>query len=404
MARKTLPSRNAAGAGSIRKKTVKSKGQEYTYWEARVTVGFDPGTGKQMQKSFTGKTQKEVREKMQAAAVAVNTGDYFEPSKMTLARWIEIWLQEYSGDKKYSTVKHYKAQCKTHITPSLGAVRLSELTAPQIQAFYNKMQRDGLAPKSVRNIHGILTKCLSTAVRVGYLRINPAASVTLPKVVRKEIHPLTDRQVQDFLKAADDDEYGILLKVILFTGLRESEAIGLTWDCIDFKMGTLKICKQLQKRPLKDGGFTFTPLKNNKTRILKPAPFVMKLLERRKCEQAEQRLTVGDLWEGWNSTEERKTALVFTSVIGKNLHPQTVYSHYKKLAAKIGIPESRVHDLRHTFAVLSLQNGDDVKTVQSNLGHATAAFTLDVYGHVSEKMKNDSAARMEAYIEGISGQ
>ena len=183
---------------------------------------------------------------MQAAAVAVDTGDYFEPSKMTLARWIEIWLQEYSGDKEYSTVKHYKAQCKTHIIPSLGAVRLSELTPPQIQAFYNKKHRDGLAPKSVRNIHGILTKCLSTAVRVGYLRVNPAASAILPKVVRKEIHPLTDQQVQDFLQAADDDEYEILLKVILFTGLRESEAIGLTWDCIDFKLGTLKICKQLQ--------------------------------------------------------------------------------------------------------------------------------------------------------------
>ena len=404
MARKTSSGRNAAGAGSIRKKTVKRKGQEYTYWEARVTVGFDPGTGKQVQKSFTGKTQKEVREKMQAAAVAVNAGDYFEPAKMTLARWIEIWLQEYSGDKKYSTVKHYKAQCRTHIIPSLGAVRLSELTAPQIQAFYNKMQRDGLAPKSVRNIHGILTKCLSTAVQVGYLRVNPAGSVTLPKVVQKEIHPLTDEQVKDFLQAADNDEYGILLKVILFTGLRESEAIGLTWDCVDFKAGAMKICKQLQKRPLKDGGFTFAPLKNNKTRILKPAPFVMKLLERRKCEQAEQCFMVGDLWEGWNSAEERKTALVFTSAIGKNLHPQTVYSHYKKLAAQIGVPESRVHDLRHTFAVLSLQNGDDVKTVQSNLGHATAAFTLDVYGHVSEKMKNDSAARMEAYIEGVSGQ
>ena len=404
MARKTSSGRNAAGAGSIRKKTVKRNGREYTYWEGRITVGFDPGTGKQVQKSFTGKTQKEVREKMQAAAVAVNAGDYFEPTKMTLARWIEIWLQEYSGDKKYSTVKHYKAQCRTHIIPSLGAVRLSELTAPQIQAFYNKMQRDGLAPKSVRNIHGILTKCLSTAVQVGYLRVNPAGSVTLPKVVQKEIHPLTDEQVKDFLQAADNDEYGILLKVILFTGLRESEAIGLTWDCVDFKAGTMKICKQLQKRPLKDGGFTFAPLKNNKTRILKPAPFVMKLLERRKCEQAEQRFMIGDLWEGWNSAEERKTALVFTSAIGKNLHPQTVYSHYKKLAAQIGVPESRVHDLRHTFAVLSLQNGDDVKTVQSNLGHATAAFTLDVYGHVSEKMKNDSAARMEAYIEGVSGQ
>lgn len=71
------------------------------------------------------------------------------------------------------------------------------------------------------------------------------------------------------------------------------------------------------------------------------------------------------------------------------------------MAAQIGAPESRVHDLRHTFAVLSLKNGDDIKTVQGNLGHATAAFTLDVYGHVSERMKEDSAERMQGYIKGI---
>lgn len=393
--------RAAQGSGTIRKKTVLRNGKEYTYWEARVTVGRDPGTGKQVQRSFSGKTQKEVREKMQAAAVAVNEGDYFEPSKMTIARWVEIWLQEYTGDKKYLTVKHYKAQCKTHIVPSLGAVKLSELTPPQIQAFYNGLQRDGLAAKSVRNIHGILTKCLSTAVQVGYLRSNPASMVTLPKVEKKEIHPLTDEQVKDFLRVSAGDEYEILLKVILFTGLRESEAIGLTWDCVDFKAGTVKVCKQLQKRPLTDGGFTFAPLKNDKARTLKPAPFVMELLERRKREQAVQRLKAGQLWQGWETAEKQKSALVFTTATGGNLSPQTVYNHYKKLACQIGAPESRVHDLRHTFAVLSLQNGDDVKTVQGNLGHATAAFTLDVYGHVSERMKEDSAARMEGYIKGL---
>ncbi|HAJ65354.1 MAG TPA: hypothetical protein DCM61_02070 [Clostridiales bacterium] len=79
-----------------------------------------------------------------------------------------------------------------------------------------------------------------------------------------------------------------------------------------------------------------------------------------------------------------------------------LYKAYKKLAEQIGAPESRVHDLRHTFAVLSLQNGDPIKTVQDNLGHATAAFTLDVYGHTSEKMKEDSAARMQAYIENMA--
>ena len=386
--------RAAQGSGTIRQRP---DGR----WEARFTIGRDPGTGRQIQRSVYGATQQEVRKKLAEAVAALDAGNYFEPSKMTLERWVEIWLQEYMGDKKYLTVKHYKAQCRAHIVPSLGAVKLSELTTPQIQSFYNGLQRGGMAAKSVRNVHGILTKCLSTAVQVGYLRDNPASRVTLPKVEKKEIRPLSDEQVKAFLTVSAGDEYEIILKTILFTGLREAEATGLTWDCIDFKAGTIKVCKQLQKRPQQDGGFTFAPLKNNKTRIIKPAPFVLSLLERRRREQVEQRFRAGELWTGWSNAEERKTALVFTTATGGNLSPQTVYNHYKKLARKIGAPDSRVHDLRHTFAVLSLQNGDDVKTVQGNLGHATAAFTLDVYGHVSERMKEDSAARMEAYIAGL---
>ena len=111
-------------------------------------------------------------------------------------------------------------------------------------------------------------------------------------------------------------------------------------------------CKQLQKRPLKDGGFTFAPLKNDKVRVLKPAPFVMDLLKRRQKEQGAQRLKAGQLRQGWSTTEERKTALVFTTATGGNLSPQTVYNHYKKLAVQIGAPDSRVHDLRHTYATL----------------------------------------------------
>lgn len=386
--------RAAQGSGTIRQRP---DGR----WEARFTSGRDPGTGRQIQRSVYGATQQEVRKKLAEAVAALDAGNYFEPSKMTLGRWVEIWLQEYMGDKKYLTVKHYKAQCRAHIVPSLGAVKLSELTTPQIQSFYNGLQRGGMAAKSVRNVHGILTKCLSTAVQVGYLRDNPASRVTLPKVEKKEICPLSDEQVKAFLTVSAGDEYEIILKTILFTGLREAEATGLTWDCIDFKAGTIKVCKQLQKRPQQDGGFTFAPLKNNKTRIIKPAPFVLSLLERRRREQVEQRFRAGELWTGWSNAEERKTALVFTTATGGNLSPQTVYNHYKKLARKIGAPDSQVHDLRHTFAVLSLQNGDDVKTVQGNLGHATAAFTLDVYGHVSERMKEDSAARMEAYIAGL---
>ena len=413
--------RAAQGSGTLRKKTVTRNGQEYTYWEGRITTGRDPGTGKQIQRSFTGKTQKEVREKIQAAAVAVNEGSYFEPSRITLGQWVDIWLKEYTGDKKYLTVKHYAAQCESHIKPQLGAVKLSELTTPQIQAFYNQLGKNGhkmekkdpktgkvvvttapLATKSIRNIHGIFTKCLNTAVDVGFLRLNPADRVTLPRVEKKEIKPLDDAQVAAFFREAGKDEYCYLLRIIPFTGLREAEATGLTWDCVDFQAGTLKINKQLVKRPAADGGFTLAETKNSRIRVVKPAPAVMNLLKEREKQQLEQRLRAGELWQGWKNEKERKTALVFTTALGGNLSPQTVYNHAKKVLGRIGAGDRCVHDLRHTYAVLSLQNGDDVKTVQGNLGHATAAFTLDVYGHVSEKMKDDSAARMQEYMSRMA--
>ena len=413
--------RRAKGTGNIRKRTVERGGKTYTFWEAAATIGYDPGTGKQIRKTYTGKTQKEVREKMQAAAVAVQDGDFFEPAKITVGSWFDLWFRDYCCDKKYLTVKQYKSMTETHIRPALGAVKLSKLSAPQIQGFYNELQRTGrtvkekdketgktvtrqepLSAKTVKNIHGIMSKALSTAVDVGYIKSNPAERVTLPRVEKKEICPLTDSQVKAFMVACAGHEYERVYKLILFTGLREGEALGLTWDCVDFNAGTIKVVKQLQKRPERDGGYTFAPLKNDKARTITAAPFVIQLLKGQQRAQLEQRLKAAEAWQGWQDLEERKTGLVFTRDNGRHLDVTMLYKAYKKLAEQIGAPESRVHDLRHTYAVLSLQNGDPIKTVQDNLGHATAAFTLDVYGHVSEKMKEDSAARMQAYIDNLA--
>lgn len=92
---RTKNSRAAQGAGTIRKKSLTKNGKTYIYWEARITTGYDPGTGRQIQRSFSGRTQKEVREKMQAAAVQLNNGTYKEPLKMTVSEWLDIWLTEY---------------------------------------------------------------------------------------------------------------------------------------------------------------------------------------------------------------------------------------------------------------------------------------------------------------------
>ena len=393
--------KNAKGGGTIRKR---KDGR----WEGRVTVGFDSATGKQIQKSVYGKTQQEARKQMAKIVSDVDEDDYFDPEKIRLSDWLNTWLEEYCGDKKYLTVKGYRAKVNTHINPVLGHYYLHQLTPAIIQRFYNGLMNPsdgskGICAKSVKNTHGILSKALNQAISLGYLRSNPCRLVTLPRVEKFEIEPLDDDQVAMLLNLAEEDEiFGILLKVIVLTGMRLSEAIGLTWDCVDFRRGTVLINKQLQKRPESAGGFVFSSAKNGKGRTLRPAPYVMALLQTRYDQQVHHKDVAQEAWAGWHTESEHKKALVFTNLFGEHLHPQTVYNHFKKLADRIGAPNARVHDLRHTFAVLSIQNGDDYKTVQVNLGHATAAFTLDVYGHVSEAMKSASAERMEKYIQSLS--
>lgn len=389
--------RGAQGGGTIRKKTITRGGKEYTYWEARVTTGRDPGTGKQIQKSFTGKTQKEVREKMQAAAVDVNNSSYSEPSKLTVGQWMDIWLAEYLSSVKPRTVDSYKTTVRVHIKPALGAIRLSALAAHDIQKVYNALSKGSkpLSAKSIKNIHGVMHKALQQAVELGYIKFNPADACKLPRVERAEIKPLDVDAISKFLEVAAGTRYEFIYIVTLFTGMREGEVLGLTWDCIDFKVGTILINKQLQKVRGSGGQYSFVAPKNNKSRRITPAPTVMAILKAQQQRQFEQRCQAQNMWD--NSLN-----LVFTNEYGHNLSSQTVYLHFKKLIAAAGYPETRFHDLRHSYAVAALQAGDDIKTVQENLGHHAAAFTLDVYGHVTEKMKNDSAARMEAFIKGVS--
>lgn len=417
-------SKNAQNAGTIRKKPITRNGKVYEYWEARVTVGRDAGTGRQRQKSFIGKTQAEARKKMQSALAKIEEGTYFEPNKITVKQWLELWLKEFCNDVKYNTKKSYSAVCRTHIIPALGAVKLCNLKPAQIQAFYNMLEREGktvtrtddtgkkiterqpLSVKSIRIVHGVLMSALSKAVDMEYLRDNPAERVTIPKIIKgvntKEIAPLTDEQVKLFLKEVEADEYKNILKTILFLGLREAEAIGLTWDCINFEENTVKVYQQWQKRPKRDGGSQFAPLKNNKQRTIVASPYVMDIFRQEKERQKVIKVRACHYWQGWQTEEEFKTALIFTTTDGNPINCTTLFDHYKAVITRVGCPNSCVHDLRHTYAVLSLQNGDDYKTVQENLGHATASFTLDVYGHVSKKMQTDSANRMQNYILGIS--
>lgn len=383
--------RRARGEGSIRQR------KDGT-WEARFVIGIDPGTGKEIRRSVYAKTQKEVRKRMTEAVAAINKDDYRQPCKMTLSQWLDIWEKDYLGGVKPSTAALYKSQIRVHIKPALGATKLEALSPHVIQAFYNKLSREqdgkpGLNAKSVKNIHGIFHKVLEQAVKLAYLRVNPADACTLPRITKKEIKPLDEDATALFIKAIKVHRLECLYLVTLFTGLRQGEVMGLSWDCVDFDNGTLNINKQLQKAP-SGSVYNLSSPKNGKGRIITPAPYVMELLCEQHRRQTEWQLRAGAAWSSpWN--------LVFTNEVGTHMMTRTVYNNFKQVVASIGLPNVRFHDLRHSYAVAAIRSGDDIKTVQGNLGHHTAAFTLDQYGHVTEQMKRDSAERMQKYIDSI---
>ena len=388
----------ANGQGTIRQRKDGS-------WEGRLSLGRDPGTGKLKQKSFYGKTQADVRKRMTAFSADYDKGILDEPSKYTVGQWLDIWRAEYSGGIKSSTIDQYRTQVEQHLKPAFGAVKLDKLTAPMIQKLYNQKQRErtadpkgraGLSAKSIKNLHSVLHEALERAVKLGYLKVNPCNACELPRIERHEIKPLTTEEVGLFLKAIKGHKYERLFTVMVFSGMRQGEALGLRWSCVDLSAGTIRVDRQLQKERVPGGGgeYRLVETKTSNVRTLTLAPFVVDVLKAQKKAQAENRLLMGAAWKNeWN--------LVFTHEDGGHLAAKTTYDCFKLIAKKIGIETARLHDLRHTYATLSLQNGDDLKTVADALGHSNISTTANIYAHVTERMRKESAARMESLIQSI---
>lgn len=391
--------KSAGGAGNIRKKTVTRDGKQYAYWEARLTVGYDPGTGKQIVRSFSGKTQKEVRQKMQQAAVSLTNGTYQQPSKMTVAAWLDDWMENYVRPTvKPLTTSSYEAAIKNHIKPAIGSIQLQALRGSHIQKLYNSMKDNGLAAKTIKNTGAILHKAFSIAIKQSLMATNPCDAADLPKGKAREITPLSDAQIPLFLEAIQDDPYCNAFALCLFAGLREGECLGLSWSQVDFENGRITISQQLQKEKKKGGKFYIADsTKSGKPRVVEPPPIAFQYLWAEKKKQLQNRLRVGECWDN-------PFDLVFTEENGRNIIFQTFHSHFKKIAAVIGCPDARPHDLRHTCATVAISSGADIKSVQSLLGHATASFTLNVYTHTSDKMRSDTASRMQSYYDSIKKQ
>lgn len=388
----------AAGLGNIRKKTVTRNGQDYVYWESRYT---SPDTGKQH--SLTAKTQKEAVQKLKEKLGEIASGSFVEPNNLTLEQWSATWQREYLANIKPSTITSYDAAIRNHIVPSLGKIRLHKLTTIDIQKFINSLpspteSKSGLSPKTVKNIYGILHRLLAQAVLCKLIPTNPADACVLPKVRKKKLQPMNEYQIAEFVKAIKGHKYESMFLVALFTGMREGEVCGLCRSCVDFDNGTILVDKQLQSLRGKTRGdkekYALLPTKNGKERTITAAPFVMEVLWKAKQAQDANRKLFGKAFI--------ENDLVFTDELGNRVTPQALYRAFKLVVTELNMKDVRFHDLRHSYATMALKSGDDVKTVQETLGHSTASFTLDQYAFVTEKMKKDSADRMQAFIQSIT--
>ena len=381
-----MAKKRANGEGSIRKR---KDGR----WEGRYTAGHNLETGKPIYRNVLGKTQAEVKEKLKTAIQETQSLDFSKTGQYTVGQWMDVWYENYAKIKvRLSSHQTYKGYIKNHIKPNIGDIPLEKLTTLDLQRLYktllargrvdrleSKGQPKGLSPKTVRNIHQVLSSALKLAQEQRLILTNPAEGCALPKVEHREMKTLPMEQLQSFLREAKDSGVFELYYLELATGLRRGELLGLKWEDIDLEHGDLRVRRQIARI---NGRVVEAPLKTkNAYRTLPLAEDTISILE-------EQKKKVGS--SPW----------VFPSATGGPISPDSVLHMLHRVLKRAELPEVRFHDLRHTFATLALQNGVDIKTVSGMLGHFSAGFTLDTYAHVTTSAQKAAANTMGKLLSG----
>lgn len=357
------------GAGSVYRR--KSDGK----WVGSITLT----DGKR--KVFYGKTQKEVQDKVNEALYAQQRGMLTTNSSTTVQEYMEQWLEEiHKSVVKLSTYKNYQDLLRNYIIPGLGKIKLQSLTPQQVQAFYSKKMKDGLAPKTINNIHGLLHKALSNAVKWNVVSRNVCDAVTPPRVARKEKTVLTAEQARNLLKQIKNHRMEALFTLAIVTGMREGELLALRWQDIDFTGYSLQVKRTV--RYIKGYGHVESEPKTVKSRrkIMLPL-FAVEVLLIHKAQQEEQRRECANAWVDKD--------LVFATAMGNYLALTTLRRAFNGILKQAGLPHMRFHDLRHSAATILLSRGTHPKVVQEILGHSQISMTLDVYSHVLPVMQEE---------------
>ena len=324
-----------------------------------------------------------------------------------MAGYLQGWLDGLPATGlEQSTVGAYRTLMEVHAIPELGDIPLQSLDPMMLDRLYAKMLRDGrrdgqggLSPRTTRFTHTVLRKALADAVRKGLLVANPADRATPPsaKAARPpEMRFWTPAQLHAFLESIGTGNrlYG-LWRILALTGLRRGEVAGLRWHDLDLQedeQGPGRIHVAQQYKPDGRSGFVFgAPKSEQGRRTVDLDPTTVVVLADHHHRQLEERRKLG---------LSGRPELVFTALDGGPIRPDSgISKKFVELVARTDLPPMRLHDLRHTHCAHLIASGTDLKAISTRLGHASASFTLDRYGHLLPGRQAEAAARVAAMVD-----
>ena len=353
-------------------------------------------TGKPKRISRYAKTKAEAVDLLHELEYQIHHMRQIDPTSTTLADWLRYWLETYKmHNLKQSTYVSYRGYIEKHVAIAFPTMKLKDLTARELQEFYNFKISDGLSPKTILNIHRCLHEALKQAVLEQYIPFNPSDAVALPKREKPEIEILTREQQNRLIQASYSHRYGVFIRLTLTTGLRLGEVLGLSWDNIDLRSNTLFVRQTLNRLEKIDwngiGAKTEivmqVPKTKNSIRSIPLLPFILKELQEWRNVQLSDKAIAGAAYQD--------TGLVVTNPFGGYIEPRTFKDFYNQILDMSGIGRFTFHSLRHTFCTRALENDMDAKTVSAIMGHYSVAFTLDTYGHVLDSHKREEMLKME---------
>ncbi len=377
-----------------------------TWWFV-VDAGTGPD-GKRRQARRRGfKTKKAAQEELDKLRRSVSTVSYVAPAKLTVHQYMTQWLAGLPArGLRPSTCESYK-RVLDYVGADLGAKRLDNLTPQDLDALYSRLLvsgrrqgAGGLSPRSVRYAHTVISKALSDAVKKGVLLRNVAKAASPPSAKSTKAPEQswwTPEQLRQFLGFTADDAYGPLFHVAAMTGMRRGEVCGLRWSDVDLDAAVLNVRQQLNVvRGQPDGGLVFsewTKTERGQRTIALDAGTVavLKTLKRR---QKEQRFAMG---AGWRNDR----GLVFTQPDGSPVNPEAAAKLFARRVDRAELPPIRFHDLRHTHCSHLIESGTvPILAISRRLGHASVAFTLTQYGHLTEDAGSQAADAVAALVYG----